>query len=94
MSAEAILGAIVASVSILVTVVLWSSDRHAKTLDKMDQRLTAHLAAETTRPSPQRESDMAAIGIALTDIRSDLAATRVDVAFVAGRQGIDLPPRS
>ena len=39
------------------------------------------------------EQDMMQIREALTDIRADAAETRVDVAFIAGRQGIDLPPR-
>lgn len=86
MSAEAVLGAVTVGIGILVSVILWSADRHARSLDKMDQRLTAHLAAE--------EADMQAIGTAMTAMRGEMAATRVDVAFIAGRQGIDLPPRS
>lgn len=86
MSVEAIVFTIVSCLGILVTVILWSADRHAKSLAKLDDRLTTHLAAE--------EADMETISTAMTGIRSELAATRVDVAFIAGRQGIDLPPRS
>lgn len=72
-------------VTVLTSVILWSADKHAKSLDKFDARLSAHLVAE--------EQDMMQIREALVDIRADAAETRVDVAFIAGRQGIDLPPR-
>lgn len=85
MSDGALVGLAVGIVTILASVILWTADRHAKSLEKFDARLSAHLKAE--------EQDMVQIREALTDIRSDAAETRVDVAFIAGRQGIDLPPR-
>lgn len=85
MSDGAIVGLAVGVVTVLASVILWTADRHAKSLEKFDKRLTDHLVAE--------EQDMMQIREALTDIRADAAETRVDVAFIAGRQGIDLPPR-
>lgn len=70
---------------LLITIILWTADRHSKSLDKFERRLSAHLVQEEVDAKKIRES--------LDEIRQESAATRVDVAFIAGRQGITLPPR-